>query len=61
MLTLKVNPYLTGLFLNNPNWDSDHYSISLALNNGAIDGMLGTIPFDLNIYGDSFKACWLVN
>ena len=23
--------------------------------------MLGTIPFDLNVYGDSFKACWLVN
>ena len=48
-------------FFNNPNWDSDHYSISLALNNGSIDGMLGTIPFDLNVYGDSFKACWLVN
>ena len=48
-------------FLNNPNWDSGYYSISLALNNDAINGMLGTIPFDLNIYGESFKACWLVN
>jgi len=48
-------------FLNNPNWLSSNYSISIALNNGAIDGMLGTIPFELNIYGKSFKACWLVN
>lgn len=48
-------------FLNNPNWDGGNYSISLALNNGTIDGMLGTIPFELNIYGESFKACWLMN
>lgn len=48
-------------FLNNPNWDGNSYSISLALNNGEIEGMLGTIPFDLNVYGESSKGCWLVN
>jgi len=58
---VKSKPLFDWTFLNNPNWDNDHYSISLAVNDGAIDGMLGTIPFDLNIYGDSFKACWLVN
>lgn len=49
-------------FLENPNWDnSANYSISIAINSGTIDGMLGTIPFELNIYGKTFKACWLVN
>ncbi len=58
---VKSKPLFDWTFLKNPNWDSDNYSISIALNNGTIDGMLGTIPFDMNIYGDSFKACWLVN
>ena len=48
-------------FLHNPNWQSDNYSISIFQNNGAIEGMLGTIPFEFNYYGKSQQACWLVN
>ena len=48
-------------FQANPNWNEVGYSISVAIEGNSIQGMLGTIPFDLNVYGKSFKACWLVN
>lgn len=57
-----LNPALFDwTFLQNPNWQSDHYSISLAQNDGTIEGMLGTIPFEFNYYGKPQQACWLVN
>jgi len=48
-------------FLNNPAWNELSYSISIATESDSIVGMLGTIPFELNIYGQPYKACWLVN
>jgi hypothetical protein len=48
-------------FLNNPAWNEPSYSISIATESNSIVGMLGTIPFELNIYGQPYKACWLVN
>ena len=48
-------------FLDNPVWNEFGYSISIAIESSSIVGMLGTIPFELNVYGQNFKACWLVN
>jgi len=48
-------------FLDNPAWEELHYSISIAVHRENIVGMLGTIPFRLNIYGAIYDACWLVN
>ena len=44
-----------------PEWPEPAYSVSIALNEGRLIGMLGTIPFRLNVRGNSVKACWLVN
>ena len=48
-------------FFKNPSWEESGYSISLAIEDDSVLGMLGIIPFNLNIYGKSHKACWLVN
>ena len=48
-------------FKDNPKWKKSNYSISLAIEKDKIIGMLGVIPFKLNIYGKLTKACWLVN
>lgn len=48
-------------FQKSPEWDAQSYSVSLAIDNDVIVGMLGVIPFELNVYGYAYKACWLVN
>jgi len=48
-------------FRDNPAWNELGYSISIAIESDSIVGMLGTIPFELNVYGQNFRACWLVN
>lgn len=41
--------------------DSDHYSFALALDGSDCIGILGAIPFTLNVYGESRLAYWLAN
>ncbi|MBT6228485.1 MAG: GNAT family N-acetyltransferase [Candidatus Scalindua sp.] len=49
-------------FRDNPAWNKeDGYSFSVAVDDGSIIGMLGAIPFKLNVLGKNVKACWLVN
>src|SRR3954469_7705346 len=42
-------------------WDADHYSFSIAEDNGELAGILGGIPFTFNQFGRSSKGMWIGN
>jgi len=49
-------------FHENPSWhEEDFYSLAVAVDDASVVGMLGAIPFKLNVLGDTVEACWLVN
>ncbi|HLG98176.1 MAG TPA: GNAT family N-acetyltransferase [Bryobacteraceae bacterium] len=42
-------------------WEDEGYSFALAEDNGDLVGILGGIPFTLNVLGRKSKAVWIVN
>jgi hypothetical protein len=42
-------------------WDRDGYSFALAEDKGNVAGILGGIPFEMNCFGQRFRALWLAN
>jgi hypothetical protein len=43
------------------NWDHDTYSFAIAERGSEVIGILGGIPFLLNVYGQTAHGVWLVN
>ena len=48
-------------FADNPSWQGEGYSFATARLGDEIVGILGAIPFALNLFGETRPACWLAN
>ena len=48
-------------FADNPSWQGEGYSFATARVGNEIVGILGAIPFALNLFGETRPACWLAN
>jgi hypothetical protein len=48
-------------FTRTNHWNESGYSFALAEDGGEIVGILGGIPFDLNVFGKRSNGVWIVN
>src|ERR1700737_4000669 len=59
---VRSKPLFDWTFRRGPrHWEDGTYSMGLAEDNGELVGILGGIPFTLNVFGEQSKGVWIVN
>jgi hypothetical protein len=58
---VRSKPLFDWTFNRRSEWEDDTYSFAVAVDNDEFVGILGGIPFTLNVYGKKSKGVWIVN
>src|ERR1051326_3187682 len=58
---VRSKPLFDWTFNRRNQWEDDSYTFAMAEDNDELVGILGGIPFTLNVFGQKSKGVWIVN